>query len=103
MIVKESKLASKFAFRFDGQRKRSDGFLMWITDIYATAVDYSLDSRIIKFFCSRAEKIRYAVHGNTAAEVIMIRAEHTKEHIQYHNLYKGTAFQFLVDKQPLRN
>lgn len=53
MIVKESKLASKFAFRitmFDGQRKRSDGFLMWITDIYATAVDYSLDSRIIEFF-----------------------------------------------------
>lgn len=57
-------------------------FYQKITDIYATAVDYSLDSQITKdFFATVQNKMHYAVHGNTAAEVIVKRADHTKEHM----------------------
>ena len=57
-------------------------FYQKITDIYATAADYSLDSQITKdFFATVQNKMHYAVHGNTAAEVIMARASHTKEHM----------------------
>ncbi len=57
-------------------------FYQKITDIYATAVDYSLDSQITKdFFATVQNKMHYAIHGNTAAEVIMARADHTKEHM----------------------
>ena len=57
-------------------------FYQKITDIYATAVDYSLDSQITKdFFATVQNKMHYAVHGNTAAEVIFARADHTKEHM----------------------
>ena len=57
-------------------------FYQKITDIYATAVDYSLDSQITKdFFATVQNKMHYAVHGNTAAEVIVGRADHTKEHM----------------------
>ena len=57
-------------------------FYQKITDIYATSVDYSVDSQITKdFFAAVQNKMHYAVHGNTAAEVIMARANHTKEHM----------------------
>ena len=57
-------------------------FYQKITDIYATAVDYSLDSQTTRnFFATVQNKMHYAVHGNTAAEVIMVRADHTKEHM----------------------
>ncbi len=57
-------------------------FYQKITDIYATAVDYSVDSRITKdFFATVQNKMHYAVHGNTAAEVIVARADHTKDHM----------------------
>ena len=45
-------------------------FYQKITDIYATAVDYSVDSQITKeFFATVQNKMHYAVHGNTAADV----------------------------------
>jgi len=57
-------------------------FYQKITDIYATAVDYSLDSQITKdFFVTVQNKMHYAAHGSTAAEVIMDRADHTKPHM----------------------
>ncbi len=57
-------------------------FYQKITDIYATAVDYSFDSQITKdFFATVQNKMHYAVHGNTAAEVIVARADHTKDHM----------------------
>ncbi|MBO4915746.1 MAG: virulence RhuM family protein [Oscillospiraceae bacterium] len=57
-------------------------FYQKITDIYATAVDYDLDSTITReFFATVQNKMHYAVHGNTAAEMIMARADHTKEHM----------------------
>ena len=57
-------------------------FYQKITDIYATSVDYSVDSQITRdFFATVQNKMHYAVHGNTAAEVIVARADHTKEHM----------------------
>lgn len=57
-------------------------FYQKITDIYATAVDYSKDSKITKeFFAMVQNKMHYAIHGNTAAEVIVARANHQKEHM----------------------
>ena len=57
-------------------------FYQKITDIYATAVDYSLDSQTTKdFFATVQNKMHYAVHGGPVAEVIMARADHTKEHM----------------------
>lgn len=55
-------------------------FYQKITDIYATAVDYSLDSHLTKeFFATVQNKMHFAVHGNTAAEMIVARADHTKD------------------------
>ena len=57
-------------------------FYQKITDIYATAVDYTLDSKTTKdFFATVQNKMHYAVHGSTAAELIMDRANHKKEHM----------------------
>lgn len=57
-------------------------FYQKITDIYATAVDYDKDSAITRqFYATVQNKMHYAVHGNTAAEVIMARANHEKEHM----------------------
>lgn len=57
-------------------------FYQKITDIYATAVDYSKDSKITRdFFASVQNKMHYAIHGNTAAEVITTRANHKKDHM----------------------
>lgn len=57
-------------------------FYQKITDIYATAVDYSADSQTTKnFFATVQNKMHYAVHGSTAAEIIVSRADHTKQHM----------------------
>ena len=57
-------------------------FYQKITDIYATAVDYSKDSKITRdFFATVQNKMHYAIHGNTAAEVITTRANHKKDHM----------------------
>ena len=57
-------------------------FYQKITDIYATAVDYSKDSKVTRdFFATVQNKMHYAIHGNTAAEVITTRANHKKDHM----------------------
>ena len=57
-------------------------FYQKITDIYTTAVDYSADSKTTKtFFATVQNKMHYAVHGQTAAELIISRADHRKEHM----------------------
>ena len=54
-------------------------FYQKITDIYATAVDYDKNSKTTKdFYATVQNKMHYAVHGNTAAEVIVSRADHKK-------------------------
>lgn len=57
-------------------------FYQKITDIYATDVDYDKNSVVTKeFYATVQNKMHYAVHGNTAAEVIAARADHNKEHM----------------------
>ena len=57
-------------------------FYQKITDIYATAADYDKDSPLTReFYATVQNKMHYAVHGQTAAEVIVSRADHKKEHM----------------------
>ncbi|MFQ7292453.1 MAG: virulence RhuM family protein [Monoglobales bacterium] len=57
-------------------------FYQKITDIYSTAVDYSPTSKITQdFFAQVQNKMHYATHGHTAAELIIDRADHKKEHM----------------------
>ena len=57
-------------------------FYQKITDIYSTAVDYSKDAYVTKeFFAMVQNKLHFAIHGNTAAEVIVERASHKKENM----------------------
>jgi hypothetical protein len=55
-------------------------FYQKITDIYATALDYNTNSPTTKeFFAEVQNKLHFAIHGNTAAEVIINRADSKKE------------------------
>lgn len=57
-------------------------FYQKVTDIYATSIDY--DSRATstkRFFVAVQNKLHYAIHGNTAAEVIINRANHEKDNM----------------------
>lgn len=55
-------------------------FYRQILDIYATSIDYNPKAEIsIEFFKRVQNKIHYAVHGQTAAEVIVSRADAEKE------------------------
>lgn len=57
-------------------------FYQKITDIYATSVDYDKNAAATKrFYASVQNKMHYAVHGHTAAELIVERADHTKKHM----------------------
>ena len=57
-------------------------FYQKITDIYTTSLDYNVSSPITKdFFKTVQNKMHYAVHGNTAAEIIVNRANHKKAHM----------------------
>ena len=53
-----------------------------ITDLYATAIDYDKNAAATRrFYATVQNKMHYAVHGHTAAELIVERADHTKEHM----------------------
>lgn len=57
-------------------------FYQKITDIYATALDYDPSATATKrFFAAVQNKMHYAVHGQTAAEVIVDRADHQKQNL----------------------
>ena len=57
-------------------------FYQKITDLYATAIDYDKNSATTRrFYATVQNKMHYAVHGSTAAEVIVNRADHKKEHM----------------------
>ena len=63
---------------------RSSKKVFWrkILDIYATSIDYDAkDERTKEFFKTVQNKMHYAVHGNTAAEVIYNRVDSKKENI----------------------
>jgi hypothetical protein len=57
-------------------------FYQKITDIYATAMDYSADAETTKtFFAAVQNKLHFAIHGHTAAELIAKRADSNKDHM----------------------
>jgi len=57
-------------------------FYQKITDIYATALDYDPSAATTqRFFAAVQNKLHYAIHGPTAAEVIVNRADHRKDHM----------------------
>ena len=57
-------------------------FYQKITDLYATAIDYDKNAATTRrFYATVQNKMYYAVHGHTAAELIVERADHTKEHM----------------------
>lgn len=57
-------------------------FYQKITDIYAMAMDYSAEAETTQaFFATVQNKHHFAIHGHTAAELIMGRADSTKEHM----------------------
>ena len=57
-------------------------FYQKVTDIYATSVDYDKNAPTTKlFFATVQNKMHYAITGNTAPELIMVRADSSKEHM----------------------
>lgn len=72
---------------------RSSEKVFWrkILDIYATSVDYDAkDEKTKEFFKTVQNKMHYAVHGNTAAEIIFNRVDSEKENIGLTN-FKGNS------------
>ena len=56
-------------------------FYQKLTDIYSTAIDYNMNAPTTKQFFQKVQnKMHYAVHGYTAAEIIVRRADAEKEH-----------------------
>jgi hypothetical protein len=53
-------------------------FYQKITDIYATSIDYDKDATLTQtFYATVQNKVHYAIHGQTAAEVVKSRADHS--------------------------
>jgi len=60
-------------------RSSERNFYQKVTDIYATSIDYRRDAELTKVFFSTVQnKMHYAVHGHTAAEIVAKRADGTK-------------------------
>ena len=57
-------------------------FYQKVTDLYATAFDYDKNAKTTRLFCQTVQnKMHYAVHRHTAAELIVERADANKEHM----------------------
>ena len=57
-------------------------FYQKITDIYASALDYSAEAETTQtFFATVQNKLHFAIHGQTAAELIVARADADKQHM----------------------
>ena len=70
-------------------RSSERNFYQQVTDIYATATDYDPRSEMTKvFFATVQNKLHYAVHENTAAEVIFNRVDNEKPFVGMTN-FKG--------------
>ncbi len=70
---------------------RSSEKVFWrkVLDIYATSIDYNPNDKLsINFFKTVQNKMHYATHGNTAAEVIFYRVDSKKDYLGLTN-FKG--------------
>jgi hypothetical protein len=75
-------------------------FYQKVTDIYSTALDYDPSATATKrFFAAVQNKMHYAVHGQTAAEVIVDRANHERENMgltSWEGAPKGKIYRYDV-------
>ena len=70
-------------------RSSERNFYQQVTDIYATSIDYDPRSEITKkFFATVQNKLHYAVHEQTAAELIYNRVDNKKTYVGMTN-FKG--------------
>jgi len=70
-------------------RSSERNFYQKVTDIYATSIDYRKDDELTKeFFATVQNKMHYAVHGHTAAEIVSLRADSIKPMMGLSN-FKG--------------
>ncbi len=61
-------------------RASERNFYQKITDIYATAMDYNVEAKLTRlFFATVQNKLHFAIHGHTAAELLVERADSTKD------------------------
>lgn len=71
-------------------------FYQKITDIYATSVDYNKDAPVTRDFFSKVQnKLHFAIHGHTAAELIQTRADSKKENMGLTNWKNSPAGKIL--------
>ena len=67
-------------------RASERNFYQKITDLYATSIDYDKNAKTTKrFFSNVCDKMHYAAHGQTAAEIIMNRADARKPQMGLHS------------------
>jgi hypothetical protein len=71
-------------------------FYQKVTDIYATSVDYNREAPTTRIFFAKVQnKLHFAIHGQTAAEMIVNRADSTKEYMgltSWENSPQGRIF-----------
>lgn len=66
-------------------------FYQKLTDIYATSIDYNVNAPTTRAFFKKVQnKMHYAVHGHTAAELIVDRANAEREHMGLTTWEKGS-------------
>ena len=76
---KSSRYFQELLQRIRDIRSSERNFYQQVTDIYATSIDYNPKSELTqKFFANVQNKMHFAVHGQTAAELIQSRADSTK-------------------------
>lgn len=67
-------------------------FYQKLTDIYATSIDYNVNAPTTRMFFKKVQnKIHYAIHGHTAAELIVGRATAECEHMGLTTWGKNTT------------
>jgi hypothetical protein len=77
-------------------RESERNFYQQITDIYVTALDYDLKAPTTKdFFATVQNKLHWAIHGHTASELLIERANHQKEHMGLTNWKKAPSGKIL--------
>jgi len=71
-------------------RESERNFYQQITDIYVTALDYDLKAPTTKdFFATVQNKLHWAIHGHTASELLVERANHQKAYMGLTNWKKA--------------
>ena len=71
-------------------RESERNFYQQITDIYASALDYDVNAPTTKeFFSTVQNKLHWAIHGHTASELLIERADHKKEFMGLTNWKKA--------------